>query len=346
MQHTHHSHLFFTHSSNPHNSSINHQSSINQSSTHPHIQSSPSSLFSQLNFDSSPFALALSQIQSQSLTHTPHPHTLTLTLSSLPQKHASPLLANLSLTLTHITLTSPTHHPLFLFPLTSFLAFPLPLSLSPSTQAFSPPLHFTPLLHSHTIPTIRPHSLTHLTSPLPRSLPSCARPCHLPPSRSLSSNQALSSHPLTLTLQNNTSSLCLALSPTLSSPASSSLSLSSSSWPHSPCQSRPPLLPQTSPLSSLSRPPLSLHLCPSNPTPVTPHTHRTPHLTNKPPQLTLPSTPHQHANLDCFVPSACTSSSSAVVLVVMLCCRHTRAHQAPATRAEPISALKPSARVR
>jgi hypothetical protein len=283
MQHTHHSHfsshilqIHTIHQSINQSSIINHQLTFNLP---PNL-----TLLSQLNFDSSPFALALSQIQSQSLAHTPHPPhslTLTLTLSSLPQKHSSPLLANLS---PH----SHSHHP-HITPHTSPFV-PLPpsppswpflstsLSLSFNTSLFSStPLH--PLLHSHTIPTIHPtHSLTHLAlASFPPIL--CATMPLSPPVSvlSLSSNQALSSHPLTLTLQHNTSSLA-SLSVSNSPPPPHLLSSSSSSWPHSPCQIAPAFVATN--LSSLfSLAPASFFaLCPSNPTPVTPHTsHTSPH---------------------------------------------------------------------
>jgi hypothetical protein len=330
MQHTHHSH-FSSHILQIHtiHQSINHQSSIINSPPHSIFPHPHSSLLN------STLTLHLSRLLSLKSNHNhsltlliPHSLSLSLSLSRLsPQKHASPLLANLSLTLTHITLTSPPHITLCSSsPSPPSWPFLSTLSLSFNTSLFSStPLH--PTHYSHT-PSQPFAPLTHsLTSPRP-----CLVPSHLvrdhaisPRLSSLSSNQALTSHPLTLTLQHNTSSLAsLSVSNSPPPPPHLLSPSSSSSWPHSPCQSRPPLLPQTSPLSSLLRPPLSLHsVRPSRR--QSPPTHRTPHLTNKPPQLTLPSTPHQHANLDCFVPSACTpSSSSAVVLVVMLYCQHTR----------------------
>jgi hypothetical protein len=118
--------------------------------------------------------------------------------------------------------------------------------------------------------------------------------------------------------------------------------------PHSPCQSRPPSLSPSSPLSlaRLCLHTLTLTICPSNPMPVTPsHTQ----LTNEP----LNRPPFESANtpkFDCFCSvSACTSSSSSPPSPCQrpLCsAADPRAHQALATRAEPISALKPSARVR
>jgi hypothetical protein len=265
MQHTHHSHLFFTHSSNPHNSSINHQSSINQSSTHPHIQSSPSSLFSQLNFDSSPFALALSQIQSQSLTHTPHPpltHSLTLSLVSPPKTRISTSRQPHS----HSHITSPSHHPHITLcsssPITSFLAFPLHLSISllqhkpfllhstsPHSYTHTPSQPFAPLTHS-------PHlALASFPPILCATMPS-------PPVSVLSLPTRHSHHTHSHSLSKTTPLLFASLCLQLSSPLIFSLSLSLPP-PHLGltllAKSRPPLLPQTSPLSSLSRPPLSLH---------------------------------------------------------------------------------------